>query len=135
MLSALTKAWRKRAAWFAVALYAFCALAPTAILTVADTAQAAHCLTGDRDMSPGAAASHIQADGAAHDHSAPAGDDRSTHPAKCCGMFCLSAIAPGFAVAAVSAPPHVEIAALPVHSLPGLGSDRIDRPPRSLASL
>ena len=125
----LTSKWRKGAAALLVALYALCVVTPVAALAASDGAMAAHCLSeGHRDM----AAHH--GDGAGHPHSLPGDDDRAT-PAKCCGLFGVSAIAPSFNVVATPMARATDVAMPPAASLFGRSSDRIDRPPRFLLSL
>jgi hypothetical protein len=130
MLARLTRKWRWRAASLLVVAYALCLAAPTAVLALSGTLAAAHCLTDDRHgMAP---AGHVHEHGSPHHHDGKGDDDP---PGKCCGLFCLSALSPdtGFIV---SPPVHwaAVIVARP-EAMSGRGTDRIDRPPRSLPSL
>jgi hypothetical protein len=132
MMSLLTSKWRWRAASVLVAVYAFCLLAPAAAMAVGSGAAAAHCLNDDHH---GLAKVHVHHDGSSHSHSIPKADDHA-QPSQCCGLFCLSAVAPAFeqVVAASFAAPDVA-ATVTASLLFGCGSNRIDRPPRSLLSL
>jgi hypothetical protein len=131
MLRLLTSKWRWRAASVLVAVYAFCLLAPAAAMTVSSGPAAAHCLNDDHH---GLAKVQVQHDGSSHSHSIPEADDHG-QSGQCCGLFCLSAVAPAFeqGIAASFAAP--DVAATVAASLSGLGFDRIDRPPRSYLSL
>jgi hypothetical protein len=129
MLARLTRKWRWRAASLLVVAYALCLAAPTAVLALSGAPAAAHCLTDDHH---GLAAGHVHEHGSPHHHDGKGDDDP---PGKCCGLFCLSALSPdtGFIV---SPPVHwaAVIVARP-EAMSGRGTDRIDRPPRSLPSL
>jgi len=131
MLSLLTSKWRWRAASVLVAVYALCLLAPAAVMAISGGAAAAHCLTDDHHA---LAKIHVHHDRSSHSHSNPNADDHG-QSGQCCGLFCLSAIAPAFeqVVAASFAAP--DIAVVVTDSLFGRASDRIDRPPRSPLSL
>lgn len=130
MLARLTRTWRWRAAGLLVVVYAFCLAAPTAVLALSGTPAAAHCLTDDHHGL--AAADHVHAHGSPHHHDGNGEDDP---PAKCCGLFCLSALSPDI-VFIVSPPGNwaAVIVARP-EAMSGRGTDRIDRPPRSLPSI
>ena len=129
MLARLTRKWRWRAASLLVVAYALCLAAPTAVLALSGAPAAAHCLTDDHH---GLAASHVHEHGAPHHHDGNGGDDP---PGKCCGLFCLNALSPD-TLFIVSPPAHwaAVIVARP-QAMSGRGTDRIDRPPRSLPSL
>lgn len=120
----------QRAASLLVVLYTLCVIGPAAAIAFGDSETAAHCLTDDHLE---AAKIHVHQDGSSHQHSIP--DDDHGQPGKCCGLFAPSAIA--LAIDLV-AEPHSHSVHLTSHfarALSGRGSDRIDRPPRSLLSL
>jgi hypothetical protein len=114
-----------------VAIYALCLLAPTAAMAFNPSPATAHCLTDDRH---GMTAEHAHEDGTSHRHS-DSGDDEKGQAGKCCGLFCVSAMAASVDFFAWRHPPASHIASLHTETLSGLGDDRIDRPPRSLLSL
>jgi hypothetical protein len=128
---------RRRAATALVVLYALCVLAPPAAFALGDGTKVAHCLTNE---SHGLGASHadgkahMHQDGTAHKH-ADEGDERQGASGQCCGLFCLSALAPSIDL---SLAPHVIPALAPslnANDLLGHRPDRLDRPPDSLPSL
>lgn len=131
------------------ALFALCLLAPVAAFALSDSAAAAHCLTlaeapkaeseshghphGDIDHADHAAMTHEAVD---HGALASSGGDDHALPGKCCGLFCVSALAPPvFGVAAMHLVVASEVAMPTATSLLGRSSNRIDRPPRVLPSL
>ena len=101
MPSWLNKRFRVQAGAFVAALYAFCVLAPHAVLAL--TNSTAHCLTGPHGAAhvhhkSGAVEKHVHADGRVHSHSqsdatedSPNADGQR-HADPCCGLFCVSAI-------------------------------------------
>ncbi len=111
-------------------LYALCIVGPTAAIASRDDAAAVRCLT---DGHLETVKSYVHQDGATHRHSAP--DDDLGQPSTCCGLFSVNAVAPAidFVVERQFYSPHV--ASFFGNLLFGRGSDRIDRPPRSLLSL
>ncbi len=127
----LTRRWRWRTASLLVALYAFCLAAPTAVLAFSDGSVPAHCLTDDHQE---IGSNHVHEDGSSHHHSGT-GDDDHGQPAKCCGLFSVSGIAPTIDFAVGQQPLVSHLAPRYAKSLTGCGSDRIDRPPRFLLSL
>jgi hypothetical protein len=131
MLGLLTRKWRWRSARLLVVLYALCLVSPTAVLAFSADPAPAHCLTEDHH---GIAAGHTHDDGSTHRHSDTGDDDRSP-PGKCCGLFCLSALTPAIDFIANRHPPVTHLAPFFAANLSGRGSDRIDRPPRSLLPL
>lgn len=138
MFTLLTRKWRWRAASLLVAAYALCVVAPAAAMVISSSNIAAHCLT-DEHHGVAAVHSHVHADGMAHshpgnDHPANKADDNG-QPGQCCGLFCLSAIAPDLQKVTATPPATSPVAATIADCLSGRGSDRIDRPPRSLESL
>ncbi|MBX9846501.1 MAG: hypothetical protein K2Z80_32310 [Xanthobacteraceae bacterium] len=96
MLSAATRKTRVWAAAFLAVFYAFCLVAPTAALAFGDSE--AHCLARDNH---GTGYSHVHDDGLAHSHDndaspaadVPDSDGKAT--GKCCGLFCVPALAAG----------------------------------------
>src|SRR3989304_1692023 len=97
----LCRNFRLRAASALVVLYALCLLAPAAAFAFGDGTKAAHCLTDDNhglgNHSVGASHApgneHGHDDATAHKHSDD-GDRQQTQSGDCCGLFCLSALAP-----------------------------------------
>ena len=133
MFGWLTSQWRGRAASLLVALYALCLVTPTAALAFSASPAAAHCLTDDSNH--GVGSKHVHADETSHRHS-NTGDDEKGQTGNCCGLFCLSVIAPPVVdLVARQLPPATHLPSLFMESLSGRGSDRIDRPPRSLLPL
>jgi len=137
MLSGLTKSFRIKAAIFVAVLYAFCVLAPAAVLAFADAATAVHCLTeqhgtakphdhGKAHMHGDGTVHHHGDDGAAAKHS---DSDKQGHAANCCGVFCMSGLA-AEPIAALGDPLHFSLL-IPATSsdLASRGPDRINRPP------
>jgi hypothetical protein len=129
MLGCLTAKWRWRVASVLVVLYGLCLATPTIAMAVQQGAIPVHCLSHDDH---GVGVTHSHDHGSQPHHSD--GDDHA-RPAKCCGLFSTSAIAPAIAVVdfqtAVLSPAPSLISAI----LIGRGPDRIDRPPRFLLSL
>lgn len=130
MLKRCSKDFRLKAASLLVALYAICLVAPFAALAFGDF-KAAHCLT---DESHGLAATHVHSDGATHPDSGD-GDDGSGPAGKCCGLFCLSALAPSAEQPAAQLEPMALILSLNTTGIIAAGPDRLYRPPDSLLSL
>ncbi|MDP2409580.1 MAG: hypothetical protein Q8M26_04755 [Pseudolabrys sp.] len=130
---------RRRAASLLVALYALCLITPTAVLALDSLPAAAHCLTeknhgqSDHHANHDTGESHHGSAGSSH-HS-NSGDDEKNQTGKCCGLFCISAIATSVDVFGWRHPPTTHVPSLFVESLSGQDTDRIDRPPRSLLSL
>src|SRR5450759_1216772 len=131
--------WQK-AASLLVVLYTFCVVGPAAAIAFAANATAEHCFTADH-LEPVAphvhqhatATVHVHQDGSSHQHSIPDGDH--SQPGKCCGLFAPSAIAPAIDFLSEPHSHRLPLASVIARSLSGRGSDRIDRPPRSLLSL
>lgn len=134
MLVKITSQWRQRAAAVLVALYALCLLAPVTTLAFSDSAEPAHCLTVSDD--------HHGISGS-HDHHHDGVDqgktshDNNDHglPGHCCGLFCVSAIAPTFELIIAPVPHASGLTTSAVEDLFGRSSSGIDRPPRILPSL
>src|SRR5450759_462342 len=119
----------QRAASLLVALYTLCVVGPAAAIAFGDSETAAHCLTDDHLET---AKVHVHHDGSSHQHSLP--DDDHGQPGKCCGLFAPSAIAPAIDFVAGPHSHGLHLASVITSALSGRGSDRIDRPPRSLLS-
>lgn len=146
MLVLLTSKWRQRAAAFTAVLFALCLLSPVAAFAFSDTA--AHCLTMTEASHVKSGSTGHQHDGAGHadhasmphdgmDHGTPAasGGSDPAVPGKCCGLFCVGALAPPvFGVTAVQLIEASEVALPATESLWGRSPSRIDRPPRVLLS-
>jgi len=147
MLALLTNRWRERAAAVLVALYALCLVTPAAAFAFSESPATALCLSptddhqsiGESRLGESAlAGSHIHQDGMDHHKSSPdksnfGGDD---HPGNCCGLFCVTAIAPPALGVTELHPMQASAVVLPAaESLFGRNSIRIDRPPRVLSSL
>jgi hypothetical protein len=141
MLVLLTSQWRKRAAAILVALYALCLVAPAAAFAFSESPPTALCLSQtDNHQGIGESRlheSHVHQDGMDHHKSSPeksnfGGDD---HPGNCCGLFCVTAIAPPALGVTALHPMQASAVVLPAaESLFGRSSSRIDRPPRTLTS-
>jgi hypothetical protein len=126
MLTALTTGLRFRVAITLAAFAALCFVAPPAVLALGHGSNTVNCLAHADQVGHGKAA---QGDASHHGgHSTPAADHQMT----CCGLFCLSALAPdgGEAIA----PPAVYSAPFPAReaSLLSRVTERLDRPPISL---
>lgn len=125
--------WRKRAAIAVLVIYAVCVAAPAMAFAFGDAGT--HCLT----LTEAPQASNDQhvnhhADDAAPP-AAPAADDQGL-PGKCCGgTFCLTVLVPAYAPLAEPVTQASTVARPFIVNLFGHGADRIDRPPRNLASL
>lgn len=130
MLGRLTRKWRWRAAILLAVLYALCLTGSTAALAFNTATEPAHGLADDNH---GLGTIHIHQDGLPHHQNN--GDDNHGHADKCCGLFCLSAIAPAIDFIAGPQPLVAAVAARLAVGMTGRGSDRIDRPPRSRLSL
>lgn len=137
MLNWLTRGMRHWAAAALVVLYALCVLAPAAAFAFGDGTKAAHCLT---DENHGLGTSHAHSktqthhDGAAHQHSDDA-DEQQTTPSQCCGLFCLSALAPSIDLPLAQPELLALLPSLNGNGILGHGPDRLDRPPDALLSL
>src|SRR5712691_1896998 len=103
MLRGFTKRFRLRAAITIVFLYTLCVLAPHAALAFVDAENVLHCLNDQHGLAAHHdhdGTTHRHADGSVHhhgDHGTSKQDhsdsDGKSHPANCCGLFCMSAIA------------------------------------------
>jgi hypothetical protein len=132
MLTRFRTGLRFRLAMTLALFAALCFVAPPAVLAFGHGANALDCLAHADLMNHGNGATPQKA---AHHgdhaptgkHSAPAGDHQMT----CCGLFCLSALAPQIG----SLEPNVTVEApVPAHE-PNLFSrvaERLDRPPIAL---
>jgi hypothetical protein len=137
MLSRLNRCMRVRAAVIVAVLYAVCSMTPALALAFVDGAAAEHCFT--QHQHHGGTTGHVHDDGTVHhhghDHGTPAQhSDGNSHPASCCGLFCLSAL-PATGHFGIGATIRGLVLALPLQeSIAGRGPDRIDRPPIALLS-
>jgi hypothetical protein len=126
MLTALTTGLRFRVAITLAAFAALCFVAPPAVLAFGHGPNTANCLAHADQVDHGRTA----ASGTDHhgDHSAPAGDHQMT----CCGLFCLSALAP--IAGEPFAPPAIYSASFPAREARPFSRvpERPDRPPISL---
>lgn len=126
--------------------YAICVLTPPAALAFATSEQSMHCLGVQSEM-PAMAHVHDHAQAVAHhaeshEHgkSVEAGNSADTvssnshtqPPGQCCGLFCVSALAPSLSEIAIAVTLPIRIQVSLARSLAGQYPDRIDRPPRSL---
>lgn len=137
ILTQLSRGFRFRAASVLVVLYAMCLLAPAAAFAFGDTVKAAHCLTVENHGLGSHADSHnahVQHDAIAHQHS-DNGDEQRGPTGKCCGLFCLSALAPATDLPLAQAPLPALVPLLTADGILGHGPDRLYRPPDTLLSL
>lgn len=136
-LTQFSRGFRLRAASVLVVLYALCVLTPAAALALGDAAKAAHCLTDENHgLGPSHANSkpHVHDDGNASQHSHD-GDEQQSTSGQCCGLFCLSALAPSTDLPLAQPELPALVPSLNANGLLGHGPDRLDRPPDSLLSL
>ena len=137
-MRSLTKLFRTRAAILIALAYAFCVLAPSAALAVANNPASFHCLdelSGVSAPSKHEGLSHAHADGTIHhhDHSgAPdhhSGTGGKADDGSCCGLFGVSALAhdPGlmFGVSTPASPAPSAIS----NGLAGRATPPLHRPP------
>lgn len=132
MLVKIISLWRRRAAAFVVVLYALCLVAPVATFALSDASAPCLSLTDDHH---GVGESRVHHEGI--DRGGKGSHDNDDHglPGKCCGLFCVTAITPAFDMVTEPAA-HASAVAVPaIENLLGRSSNRIDRPPRILASL
>lgn len=141
MLRRMSKGVRLRAAGALVALYSLCLVVPHGLCLVVPPAALALGSTahGVTDQSHQVAAAHVHADGAVHTHAAAADQqdpdgstDQTGHARSCCGLACLSAIAPVIQVYSVDQVRFTAVAALIADKVAGRSPDRLYRPPISL---
>jgi hypothetical protein len=135
MFSRLTKSLRLRAAVALSLLYAFCVLAPAAVLAFSAGEASAHCF----DEPHGHAGAHQHAqihkhvDGSVHVHDEGGAADHSpddkTQAAQCCGLFCVTALASHHVPELINPTIGIAISAAAHNSLTSRGPDRINRPP------
>lgn len=119
-----------------VVLYALCVLAPAATFAFGDAAKTAHCLTDEKHGlgSHADSKTHVHHEGTAHQHSG-SGDEQQGTSGKCCGLFCLSALAPATDLPLTQPSIPALVPSLTTDGILGHGPDRLDRPPDSLLSL
>lgn len=100
-MRSLTKRFRTRAAVLIALAYAFCVLAPSVALAVADSPASFHCLAELNGMSAPSkheGISHAHADDAVHHHDQSgvpdhhSGTGGKADAESCCGLFCVSAL-------------------------------------------
>ena len=121
----------------AAVLYLACILAPHAAL--AGSQAAAHCpsdtTVSNVHQAGEPAASHVHGDDHDHRHAdqapATAVPDTDRHAGTCCGVFCLTGLAPSPVVNLAIPGDTARVAADPDHSVEGRGPDRIIRPPKA----
>jgi len=137
------RGFRSKAASALVVLYALCLLAPAAAFAFGDGTKAAHCLT---DNNHGLVASHSHDASSAHGHEhghhdvgkhkhSGDGDRQQTQSGDCCGLFCLSALAPSIDLSFAQSDVLASIPAVNANSILGCGPDRLYRPPDAFLSL
>lgn len=137
MVALFTKGWRKTLGALVVALYALCVMLPTAAVAATHFPVSEHCL-GEHHHGVGVH-QHAYAEPVIHDnggatHEEPAGHDHG-QTEKCCGLFGVTALAPGFQAIAPERTQSSDLVVPRVASLLGSRGGRIDRPPRDLLSL
>jgi hypothetical protein len=100
-MRSLTKLFRTRAAILIALAYAFCVLAPSAALAVANNPASFRCLDDLNAMSTPShheGLSHAHADGTVHHHDQSgvpdhhSGTGGKANDGSCCGLFCVSAL-------------------------------------------
>jgi hypothetical protein len=137
MLSSLTRRCRRAAAAIFAALYAICLVVPAAALAFVDAPTALHCFTDQHGIAAAHdhdATVHVHADGTTHRHAdegtnKPSDNGGRSHPADCCGLFCMTALATEASVQ-LGTPVHFRFAAPALdEDVAGRGPDRINRPP------
>jgi hypothetical protein len=134
MLTALTKGVRFRVAVLLAALAVFAFVAPPIAVAFAPTEYAVHCLTHDDHGM--VTADHDQAVDRHHpgdiDHEKHgSGGD---HKANCCGLFCVTALLPGFGHVFEHAWAGTPVSYGLQTSFSDQAPDRLDRPPISRLS-
>ena len=120
-----------------VVLYALCVLSPAAAFAFGDGTKAAHCVTDENHglgTSHTHGKAHVHKDGTAHKHSDEGGEQQGAS-GKCCGLFCLSAIAPSIDLPLTAPGFPTLVPLLNANGPLGQGPDCLDRPPDSLLSL
>lgn len=130
MVALFTNGWRRSLGALVVALYALCVMLPTAAVAASHSPVSEHCL-GEHHHGPSGTA--------IHDHAgAPDGEPADHHHGqdeKCCGLFGVTALAPGFQAIAIERTQGSDLVVPRTASLLGSRGNRIDRPPRDLLSL
>lgn len=135
-LTQFSRGFRLKAASVLVVLYALCVFAPAAAFAFGDAAKTAHCLT-DENHGLGTSHVHSQAhghDGILHQH-ADDGDEQQTTAGKCCGLFCLSALAPSAELPLAPLNFPTLVPSVSGSGILGNEPDRLYRPPDSFLSL
>lgn len=124
--------WRRRVGVALAALYVLALAAPVTTIAFSAGAPLVHCLTETlgistpHDHAATAQAGHHHAGLPDHDHG---------QSEKCCGLFGVTALAPSYDVTDIPLAVASAIALPRPESLYGRGSERIDRPPRTILSL
>lgn len=134
MLRRFSRSFRVWAASALVALYGFCLLVPPVALALGDNA--AHCLGEENHV---VASAHVHEDGTVHAHGSSADQtdtdgaaDQNSHARNCCGLACLSAIAPVIQVDVADQARFTTLVGLIEDRVPGQAPERLYRPPISL---
>jgi hypothetical protein len=138
MFSGLTRTFRIRTAIALAAVYALCVLAPAAALAFMHGPAAVHCLNDQHGIATSHAHDgdmHVHADGTTHRHHANGAthghsdSGGTSHPADCCGLFCMAALTTEPAVT-LGNPEHFSVVGPALDDdVAGRGPDRINRPP------
>ena len=122
---------RQRAASLLVVLYTLCVIGPATAIAFSDDATAAHCLTDDHHETVKV---HVHQGRVEPSACSAPGDDQG-QAGKCCGLFGPSTIAPTIDFVVWRQPHTSHLASVFAGVLSGRGSDRVDRPPKSLLPL
>ncbi|MEW6449133.1 MAG: hypothetical protein AB1490_00665 [Pseudomonadota bacterium] len=129
-----------------VVLYALCVITPSAAVAFGDGSRTAHCLTDDNSslahvhgnnkphLHEGAIAHSHADEGLVHDH-ADDSDEPQSSSGQCCGLFCVSAIAPSFDLPLLRFERPALLPSLNAYGIPESGPERLYRPPDVLLSL
>ncbi len=142
MLSAVTRAFRVKAAIVLAAAYALCTLAPAAAFAFSDNPAVVHCLTeghvgvhGESSKHDHGGKPHVHADSTAEHHhhddgaAPPSAADDKANVASCCGLFSVVAIPGEPGVRLGLHGPASTVISILGEALSGRGPDRINRPP------
>lgn len=135
-MSALTRRCRRIAAATFAALYAMCLVVPAAALAFVGAPAALHCFTDQRGTAAAHdhdASVHVHADGTTQRHADEgtkkhADGGATSHPADCCGLFCMTALATEASIQ-LGSPAHFRFVTPLDQDVAGRGPDRINRPP------
>lgn len=131
----MSMGFRIRAAGVLVVLYALCVLAPAAAFAFGDNAKAAHYLTDENNgLAHVHSTTHAHDDGTAHQHADDSDEQQSGATGSCCGLFCLSALAPYADLPSVQPELLALVRSLDATGIIGQAPDRLYRPPDALLS-